>query len=62
MWVSSGSQTVFDDEKQNRRNDELFLWKSTLILITKNRRNVGGNLPKLFRYPSEIQTDFDNEK
>ena len=28
----------------------------------KNRRNVGGNLPKLFRHSSGIQTDFDNEK
>ena len=62
MWVSSGSQTVFDDEKQNRRNDELFLQKSTLILITKNRRSVEANLPKLFRHPSGIQTNFDNEK
>ena len=44
--------TVFDDEKQNRRNDGLFLRKSTPVLITKNRRNVGGNLPKLFRQSS----------
>ena len=74
--------TVFDDEKQNRRNDELFLQKSTLILMmkskteemmsyssgsrtdfnNKNRRNVGGNLPKLLRHSSGIQTNFDNEK
>ena len=36
MWVSlRKSNCFFDDEKQNRRNDELFLRKSTLILITK---------------------------
>ena len=54
--------TDFDDEKQNRRNDELFFRKSTLILITKNRRNVEANLPKLYRHSSGIQTNFDNEK
>ena len=63
MWGNPPEvNTVFDDEKQNRRNDELFLRKSTLILITKNKRNVGGNLPKLLRHPSGIQTDFNNEK
>ena len=55
MWVSSGSQTVFDDEKQNRRNDGLSLRKSTLILITKNKRNVGDNLPKLLGIPPEFK-------
>ena len=28
----------------------------------ENRRNVEGNLPKLLRHPSGIQTNFDNEK
>ena len=45
----------FDDEKWNRRNDGLFLRKSTLILITKNRRDVGGNLSKLLGIPPEFK-------
>ena len=55
VGVSSGSQTVFDDEKQNRRNDELFLRKSTLILITKNRRNVGVVSRNCIGIPQEVK-------
>ena len=33
----------------------VFLRKSTLILITKNRKNVGGNLSKLLGIPPEFK-------
>ena len=62
MWgIPPEVKLFFDDEKQDRKNDELFLRKSTLILITKNRRNVGGNLTKLLRHSSGSQTDFNME-
>ena len=49
-----------------KNETEEMMWvslrKSTLILITKNRKNVGGNLSKLLGIPPEVNTDFDNEK
>ena len=54
--------TNFDDEKQNRRNDELFLRKSTLILITKYRRNVGVISRNCLGIPLEVKLIFKNGK